>query len=80
LSCESPLAAAFHHTAFVPNYYVDITETFATKLAAFQHYHHEVRPGLDPCSEQGLRRLAQYRGLEAQYDLAEAFRLLRYFA
>jgi LmbE family N-acetylglucosaminyl deacetylase len=80
LTIESPLAASFHHTPFQPNYYVDITATFAAKLAAFQHYQHEVRTGLDPCSEEGLRRLARYRGLEAQYDLAEAFRLLRYFA
>src|SRR5919108_2283542 len=48
--------------AFVPNWYVDITETLERKLAAFARYETEARPYPHPRSERALRAHAELHG------------------
>jgi len=63
--------------AFVPNWYVDVTETFQRKLAAFAHYETEARPFPHPRSERALRAHAEFHGAAAGCEYAEPFVLVR---
>lgn len=65
------------HEPFRPNVYVDIASTLEKKLAALAEYHSEMRPYPHARSLEGIRILAQYRGLESGYTAAEAFHLER---
>lgn len=62
---------------FRPNVYVDIGATLEKKLAALAEYRSEMRPYPHARSLEGVRILAQYRGLEAGCAFAEAFHLER---
>lgn len=62
---------------FLPNYYVDITEYFDTKIKAFKFYKTEKRDYPHPRSEKALKVLAQKRGTEIGFQFAEAFMILR---
>lgn len=62
---------------FVPNVYVDIAETFETKLRAIEAYEDEMRAYPHPRSPEVVRALAVKRGSEAGVALAEAFMLIR---
>lgn len=68
-----PLAGS----AFLPNYYVDITKHMDEKIEAFKCYKTEKRTYPHPRSEKGLRIMAQKRGLEIGFKYAEAFMTLR---
>jgi hypothetical protein len=46
-------------------------------MAAVREYQGVLRPFPHPCSEEGLRSLAQVRGMASACRLAEAFELLR---
>jgi LmbE family N-acetylglucosaminyl deacetylase len=63
--------------AFVPNWFVDITGTFAQKLSAFAHYVTETRDYPHPRSERALRAHAEYFGAGAGFEYAEPFVLVR---
>lgn len=58
---------------FVPNHFVDISETLETKLEAFACYESEVRPYPHPRSLQHLRHRAHYWGNLMYMHAAEAF-------
>jgi LmbE family N-acetylglucosaminyl deacetylase len=62
---------------FRPTVFVDATATFDAKMAAVREYQGVLRPFPHPCSEEGLRSLAQVRGMASACRLAEAFELLR---
>jgi LmbE family N-acetylglucosaminyl deacetylase len=62
---------------FVPNWFVDITETFERKLAAFRCYTTEHRPYPHPRAERALRAHAEYHGASAGCEYAEPFVLVR---
>lgn len=62
---------------FLPNYYVDITKYFDKKITAFKCYKTEKRDYPHPRSEEALKVLAQKRGTEIGFKLAEAFMILR---
>ena len=62
---------------FVPNVYVNITDTLETKLAAMSAYRTELKDYPHPRSLEMLKILAQKRGSEAGLDAAEAFMLVR---
>lgn len=64
-------------TAFRPNVFVDISEFWEQKLAAWDCYKGEDRPFPFPRSHEGLRTIAQYRGMMSNLKLAEAFRMVR---
>ena len=77
LSCEIPATSSWNGKPFPANYYVDITEHIDTKIQAFKLYENEIQPFPHPWSEQGLRLLAQYHGLQCGMPYAEAFTVIR---
>jgi len=63
--------------AFVPNYYVDISDFMDDKLKALSCYKTEVRKYPHPRSLEAVKILAQKRGVEIGFKYAEAFMSLR---
>lgn len=66
--------------AFVPNWFVDISEMLEHKLAALDAYHTELRAWPHPRSRQGVEHLARWRGAIVGVEAAEAFVLGRQLA
>ncbi len=64
-------------SAFKPNVFVDVSEHWDQKLAAWACYKGEARPFPFPRSNEGLKTLAGYRGMMSSLDKAEAFRMVR---
>ena len=64
-------------TAFMPNWFVDITASLERKLTALDAYASELRPWPHPRSRQGVEHLARWRGATIGVDAAEAFMLGR---
>jgi LmbE family N-acetylglucosaminyl deacetylase len=62
---------------FVPNWFVDVTETLDRKLAAFRHYETELRPYPHPRSERAIRAAAEFHGASCGCEYAEPFVLVR---
>jgi N-acetylglucosamine malate deacetylase 1 len=62
---------------FVPNWYVDVTETIERKVAAFAHYETERREYPHPRSERAIRATAEYHGTTCGCEYAEPFVLVR---
>lgn len=62
---------------FRPNVYVNVEATIEQKVEAFKKYTSEIREYPHSRSAEGLRILAQYRGMEAGLKFAEAFHLER---
>ncbi len=64
-------------TAFEPNVFVDISPYLDTKLDAMRCYRTQLREHPHPRSLEGLRLLAEERGLSVGLGAAECFRLVR---
>lgn len=64
-------------SSFMPNTYVGISETINMKLEAMRCYKSEIREYPHPRSLEGIKILAQKRGLEVGLKVAEAFCLVR---
>jgi len=62
---------------FVPQRYVDISTSLARKLEALRCYGSEMRKAPHPRSYDGVRALAQLRGMQAGLAAAEAFGVVR---
>jgi len=62
---------------FFPTYYNDITDVINRKIEVLKVYKDELKKYPHPRSEEGIRTLAQYRGIESGYNFAEAFQLIR---
>jgi len=62
---------------FIPNTYVNISETINKKLEAMKCYKSEIRDYPHPRSIDGIKVLAKKRGLEVGLEFAEAFTLIR---
>lgn len=62
---------------FIPNLYVDISETWQIKLAALKEYGMEMRQSPHARSFEGLDNLAKYRGNQVGLLYAEAFEIIR---
>jgi N-acetylglucosamine malate deacetylase 1 len=62
---------------FVPNWYVDVTETLERKIAAFAHYETERREYPHPRSERAIRATAEFHGTTCGCEYAEPFVLVR---
>ena len=62
---------------FVPNYYEDITDFLDDKIKVMKCYKSEVKEYPHPRSLEGIKVLAQKRGMEIGVKYAEAFMLLR---
>ena len=64
-------------SSFCPNVYVDIEKEWDKKFEAWRCYQDEDRDFPFPRSYEGLKTLAQYRGMASNLNKAEGFRLLR---
>lgn len=62
---------------FEPNMYINIEEYIEEKINIMKLYKDELREYPHPRSEEGIRILAQYRGLESGSRYAEALCLIR---
>jgi LmbE family N-acetylglucosaminyl deacetylase len=62
---------------FVPNWFVDITQTLERKIAAFAHYETEQREFPHPRSERAIRAAAAFHGASCGCEYAEPFVLVR---
>jgi LmbE family N-acetylglucosaminyl deacetylase len=62
---------------FVPNWFVDISETLERKVAAFACYATEQRPYPHPRSERAIRAAAAFHGSSCGSEYAEPFVLVR---
>ena len=65
------------HKAFSSNIYHDISPYLDKKIECLKLYKGEIREYPHPRSEEGIKILAQYRGLESGLKYAEAFCLIR---
>lgn len=70
---QTPVTAS----AFIPNWFSDISKTLEQKLRALDAYTAELRPWPHPRSRQGVEYLARWRGATVGVDAAEAFMLGR---
>lgn len=66
--------------AFMPNWFVDISDTLDRKLAALDAYAAELRAWPHPRSRQGVEHLVRWRGATVGAEAAEAFVLGRRLA
>lgn len=62
---------------FYPTIYNDITNFIDRKIEILKVYKQELKKYPHPRSLQGVKALAQYRGIESGYNFAEAFQLIR---
>lgn len=65
-------------TAFIPNWYRDISGTLDRKIMALEAYAEEMRDWPHPRSAQAVRHLAHWRGATVGREAAEAFVLTRH--
>ena len=63
---------------FNPTYFVNLDQKHITaKLNAMNFYKTEIHDFPHPRSVQGIETLARYRGMQAGYQFAEAFSIVR---
>lgn len=74
---ETEWAAPFPENAFIPNVYVDISETLEVKLKAMSEYKSELKDFPHPRSIEAISALAKIRGATVGIEAAEAFMLIR---
>ncbi len=72
----------FHSSGptFEPNYFIDITNTLDSKLAAMKEYETEIRDYPHPRSLGSLRNRASFWGNIVGVEYAEAFMIIRDFS
>lgn len=63
---------------FMPNWFVNIAETFDKKMTALKCYDSEMRQYPHPRSYKSVDILSKYRGMMVGYEAIEAFYLVRY--
>lgn len=79
LSYEVASASGWGHPQeqFSPNVYVDISGSFGRKLEAIKAYESELREYPHTRSVEAMNARAKTRGSEANFEVAEAFTLIR---
>lgn len=65
-------------TAFIPNWFQDISGTFERKIAALKFYAEEMRAWPHSRSIEAVAHLARWRGASIGVEAAEAFMLARH--
>jgi len=73
---ETEYAPALSENAFIPNFYVDISDYFDKKLRIMGLYDTEIMPEPYPRSFRAIQALAAFRGSRIGAAYAEAFMLL----
>lgn len=74
---ETEFAPALPEKAFIPNYYVDISEFFKRKLEVVNLYKSEIGEHPFPRSSRNLEALAVFRGSSVGVEYAEAFQAIK---
>lgn len=74
---ETEWAAPFSDDAFIPQFYVDISDTLEDKLNAFRCFETQMKTAPHPRSIDSIKNLAKYRGSNISMDAAEAFMVIR---
>lgn len=74
---ETEWGAPFVENAFIPNVYVDISETLEIKLKAMSGYKLELKEFPHPRSLEAITALAKLRGSTIGVKAAEGFMLVR---
>ena len=77
LGMEIGNTSSWNGSSFQANLYADITDTIHIKKEAFSYYTNEIREFPYPYSLKGIEVLAQFRGMEAGCQYAEAFQIIR---
>ncbi|WP_423818744.1 PIG-L deacetylase family protein [Salinimicrobium sp. TIG7-5_MAKvit] len=75
---ETEFAPALPEKAFIPNYYVDISNFMDNKIKTMQIYDSELGEHPFPRSIENIKALATYRGASVGVKYAEAFQLIKY--
>lgn len=63
--------------AFVPNVFIDISDTIEEKITAMTYYKTQIKEFPNPRSIQAIRALSEFRGATICTKNAEAFMLIR---
>lgn len=85
ITCETPSATEWQATSnanhFAPNFYFEIGEDdLKAKISAMNCYEFESRKFPHPRSNEALKALAQYRGVQVGCHYAEAFQIIRHLS
>ena len=75
---ETEFGPALAENAFIPNYYVDITDFVDEKDEIIKIYESEIGEHPFPRSIRNIRALSTFRGATAGVEYAEAFQLLKF--
>jgi len=79
MEMEIPNSDAWNGQVFHPNLYIELKEPiFERKKDAMARYENEMTAFPKQMNFDVVERLARFRGMEAGYDLAEAFRIVRW--
>lgn len=63
--------------AFIPNVFVNIENQLEHKIKALNEYKSQIKKWPHSRSNEGVRTVAQYRGMQSHLPAAEAFMLMR---
>lgn len=74
---ETEWAAPFGDDAFIPDYFVNISDDFSFKLEAMKCFKSQIREFPNPRSLRAIESLAQFRGSTVGFEYAEAFMTIR---
>lgn len=74
---ETEFAPAFAEKAFIPNYFVDISEFFQNKIEIMKVFESEIGEHPFPRSLRNIEALATFRGATAGCEYAEAFQVVK---
>lgn len=75
---ETEFAPALSEKAFLPNYFVDITNYIDKKNEIMKVFESEIAEHPFPRSLENIKALAHFRGASIGVNYAEAFQLLKY--
>lgn len=70
---NAPIPASY----FMPNYFIDISNTLELKIKAMKEYKSEIREYPHPRSPEAIRIYARFRGIQVGLEAAEAFEVIR---
>lgn len=74
---ETDFSPSISDCAFIPNYFVDITDAFKRKIEILKTYESELLPNPQTRNESSLTALNRYRGSQIGCEYAESFVLLK---
>ncbi len=74
---ETEWAHPFSNDVFIPNFFVDTTDFFQTKIGAMKCFKSQLREYPSSRSLEALEALSKFRGSTVGYHYAEAFMIIR---